>query len=99
MISRRFLLGLLPVVFFGPAVALADEHPSVVFMNKVGEELLHAHRQGTVSAFLRVIQRYADVDAIAETSIGTYQVPDAQSSRYKRGQCRAGASARGTSLP
>ena len=85
MISRRFFLGLLPVVFSVPASALAEVHPSVAFMNKVGEELLHAHRQGTVSAFLRVIQRYADVDAIAEDSIGSYQIPDAQSSRYKRG--------------
>ena len=85
MISRRFFLGLLPFVAAAPAAAIAEEHPSVAFMNKVGEELLHAHRQGTVSAFLRVIQRYADVDAIADQSIGSYQVPEAQSLRYKRG--------------
>jgi len=83
MISRRFVLGLLPALIAAPA--LADDHPSVVFMNKVGEELLHAHRMGTVSAFLRVVQRYADVDSIADESIGTYKVSDADASRYKRG--------------
>jgi phospholipid transport system substrate-binding protein len=83
MISRRFFLGLLPVVFAAPA--FAEDHPSVVFMQRVGEELLHAHRQGTVSAFMRVIQRYADLDAIGNESIGSYEVPDTQTSRYHRG--------------
>jgi ABC-type transporter MlaC component len=83
MISRRFFLGLLPFVFAAPA--LADDHPSVVFMNRVGEELLHAHRQGTTSAFMRVIQRYADMDSISTESIGSYEVPNGQDSRYRRG--------------
>lgn len=83
MISRRFVLGLLPALIAVPA--FADDHPSVVFMNKVGEELLHAHRQGTVSAFMRVIQRYADIDSIATESIGTYKVSDGDMARYKRG--------------
>ncbi len=83
MISRRLFLGLLPVVFVSPA--LADDHPSVVFMNRVGEELLHAHRQGTTSAFMRVIQRYADMETISSESIGSYEVPNGQDSRYRRG--------------
>ena len=83
MISRRFFLGLLPAVFATPA--LAEEHPSVTFMNRMGEEMLHAHRQGTVSAFMRVIQRYADVPAIAEISIGDYEIPNGEGSRYHRG--------------
>ena len=83
MISRRFFLGLLPTVFATPA--LAEEHPSVTFMNRMGEEMLHAHRQGTVSAFMRVIQRYADVPAIAEISIGDYEIPNGEGSRYHRG--------------
>lgn len=83
MISRRLFLGLLPALMAAPA--WADDHPSIVFMNKVGDELLHAHRMGTTSAFLRVIQRYADINNIADESIGTYKVPDGDVARYKRG--------------
>ncbi|MDE2383213.1 MAG: ABC transporter substrate-binding protein [Alphaproteobacteria bacterium] len=88
MISRRLFLALIPAALAPAALAtpsLAEDHPSVVFMNKVGEELLHAHRQGTTSAFLRVIQRYADLDSIATESIGSYEVPDGQDSRYRHG--------------
>jgi phospholipid transport system substrate-binding protein len=84
MITRRFFLGLLPAVFVTSARA-AEDHPSIVFMNRVGDELLHAHRQGTTSAFMRVVQRYADIENISEQSIGTYQVPSSQVSRYRRG--------------
>ncbi len=83
MISRRALIGLLPALF-APA-AFAETHPSVSFMGRMGEEMLHAHRQGTVSAFMRVIQRYADVPAIAELSIGDYEIPSGETSRYHRG--------------
>ncbi len=83
MISRRLFLGILPFALSVPAIA--DDHPSVVFMRKVGDELLHAHRQGTVSAFLRVIQRYADVDEIASISLGDYKVPAGGETQYKRG--------------
>ncbi len=85
MISRRFFLGFIPAAFAVPALALADDHPSVVFMKRVGDELLHAHRMGTVSAFLRVIQRYADINSIADESIGDYKVSDGDMGRYKRG--------------
>jgi phospholipid transport system substrate-binding protein len=81
--SRRFVLGLLPLVLAMPA--LAEEHPSVAFMNKMGEELLHAHRLGTKSALLRVVQRYADLEAIGDESIGNNQIPDGQESHYRRG--------------
>jgi phospholipid transport system substrate-binding protein len=84
MITRRFFLGLLPAAFVTSARA-AEEHPSVTFMNRVGDELLHAHRQGTVSAFMRVVQRYADIENISDESIGTYEVPSGQASRYHRG--------------
>ncbi len=83
MISRRLFLGLLPAAFATPATA--EDHPSVTFMNRVGEDLLHAHRQGTVSAFMRVIQRHADIGAIADSSIGDYEIPDGEQSRYRRG--------------
>ena len=52
------------------AVASEKDHPSVAFMRKVGKDLLEAHRQGTVNAFLNVIQRYADVPEIALYSLG-----------------------------
>ena len=54
-------------------------------MSRVGEELLHAHRQGTVSAFMRVIERYADMEEISSESIGSYEVPSGQDARYRRG--------------
>ena len=83
MISRRTLLGLLPFALAIPA--MAEDHPSVVFMNQVGKELLHAHRLGTNSAFMRVILRYADVGGIADFSLGTYKLAAGEHARYERG--------------
>jgi ABC-type transporter MlaC component len=67
--------------------ASAGEHPSVAFMRKVGKDLLEAHRQGTVLAFLNVILRYADVPEIALYSLGQYKASlgAAQRPRYFRG--------------
>lgn len=69
------------------AVAGEKDHPSVTFMRKVGKDLLEAHRQGTVNAFLNVIQRYADVPEIALYSLGQYKanLGAAQRPRYFRG--------------
>lgn len=69
------------------AVAGDKDHPSVAFMRKVGKDLLEAHRQGTVNAFLSVIQRYADVPEIALYSLGQYKsnLGTAQRPRYFRG--------------
>ena len=83
MISRRTFIALTPLVL--AKTANAADHPSVIFMNLVAKELLHAHRQGTVSAFLRVIQRYADVSGIAQYSLGDYKVSSSQQSRYEHG--------------
>ncbi len=86
MITRRtFLTGLLGAVTT-PALA-AGEHPSVGYMRQVGKELLAAHRSGTVPSFLRVVQRYADVPAIAEAALGKYsdKIKADQRSRYQRG--------------
>ncbi|MGE0239867.1 MAG: ABC transporter substrate-binding protein [Parvibaculaceae bacterium] len=70
-----------------PAFAGDKNHPTVAFMKKVGRELLEAHRQGTVAAFLSVIQRYADVPEIALYSLGQYKanLGSAQRPRYFRG--------------
>jgi phospholipid transport system substrate-binding protein len=72
----------------GTAAFAGDKnHPSVAFMKKVGRDLLAAHRQGTVTAFLNVIQRYADVPEIALYSLGQYKgnLGSAQRPRYFRG--------------
>jgi len=82
-LTRRLLLGLVPLVL--AMSAMAEEHPSVIFMNKMGEDLLHAHRLGTKSAVLRVVQRYADIESIGDQSIGSYQIPDGDEGRYRRG--------------
>ena len=70
-----------------PAIAGDKNHPSVAFMRKVGRDLLEAHRQGTVAAFLSVIQRYADVPEIALYSLGQYKanLSAGQRPRYFRG--------------
>jgi phospholipid transport system substrate-binding protein len=83
MISRRSFIAALAALTATPA--LAADHPSVVFMNGVGKDLLHAHRLGTVSAFQRVIQRYADVSGIAEYSLGSYKVGSGQRAKYHKG--------------
>ena len=83
MITRRTLIACLAAAIASPAIA--GDHPSVTFMNQVGKELLHAHRLGTVSAFQRVIQHYADVNGISEYSLGDYKVGSAEHGRYLRG--------------
>ena len=86
MMNRRTLLTGLFGVLSAPA-AIAGAHPSVSFMQQVGKELLAAHRQGTVSAFLRVVQRYADVPEISSHALGKYadKLQSGQKGRYQRG--------------
>ena len=69
-----------------PASA-ATEHPSVSYMRQVGKDLLNAHRQGTVSAFHRAVQRHADIPGIAEYSLGAYgsKLTPGQRQKYYRG--------------
>ena len=54
-------------------IAGDKDQASVAFMKKVGRDLLEAHRQGTVAAFLAVMERYADVPQIALYSLGQYK--------------------------
>jgi phospholipid transport system substrate-binding protein len=86
MISRRSFLTALAVLSTTPAHAAA-EHPSVVFMRQVGKDLLNAHRQGTVAAFMRVVQRHADIPSIADYSLGDYEsdISSGEKQRYYRG--------------
>jgi phospholipid transport system substrate-binding protein len=86
MMNRRFFLTMLAAVAAVPAPAMAADHPSVVYVRQVAKDLLAAHRQGTTSAFLRVIQRHADIPEIAEYSLGKYlsKLQKAQRPRYQR---------------
>ena len=88
-LSRRAFIkasGAMAMTIAGATAARA-EHPSVTFMKKVGQDLLAAHRQGTVASFLSVIQRYADVPEIALYSLGQYKgnLGAGQRPRYFRG--------------
>jgi ABC-type transporter MlaC component len=89
--TRRLFLGFLPLALATPALAVAapaEEHPSISFMNQLGEDLLHAHRLGTKSALLRVVLRYADIGSIANQSISGHDVPDGEEEDYQRGVAR-----------
>ena len=89
--TRRLFLGFLPLALAAPAFAVSaasEEHPSVSFMNKLGEDLLHAHRLGTKSALLRVVLRYADIESIADQSISGHDVPNGEEENYQRGVAR-----------
>ncbi len=83
MISRRKFSLLSLAALASPVQAAV--HPSITFMNQMGKDLLHAHRLGTVSAFLRVINRYADVSGISDYSLGTFSVGASQKPKYLRG--------------
>lgn len=89
MLSRRALI----LAFLATSVAQAQsqakasEHPSVSFMKTVGKDLLNAHRQGTVAAFMRAVQRHGDIPAISDYSLGEYEtkLPSGQKQKYYRG--------------
>jgi phospholipid transport system substrate-binding protein len=67
--------------------ALSAEHPSIVYIRKVTADLFAAHKLGTVSAFLPPIQRHADIETIANYSLGQYEskLSKAQRQRYYQG--------------
>lgn len=82
MLTRRTLTLMSLAALVQPARA---EHPSITFMNQLGKDLLHAHRLGTVAAFLRVINRYADLNGISTYSLGSYSVSPGQRGSYVHG--------------
>jgi phospholipid transport system substrate-binding protein len=86
MISRRVFLSAFAALSVVPAQAAA-EHPSMGYMRKVGKDLLNAHRQGTVSAFMRAIQRHADIPGIGDYSLGEYgsKLSAGERQKYYRG--------------
>jgi phospholipid transport system substrate-binding protein len=85
MLTRRSLIAGLIASAAAPAVAQA-EHPSIGFIKQAGKELLAAHRQGTVSAFQRVVLRHADVPEISAHALGKYagKLQSGQRSKYQR---------------
>ena len=86
MLTRRSVLaGFATALLAAPA--LAEDHPSLVYMRQVAKDMLAAHRQGTVAAFLRVVQRHADIPDIAQDALGKYSgsLQASQRGRYQKG--------------
>lgn len=83
---RAALAGLAAAAFAAPVRAGAEE-AAVAYMRKVAKDMLAAHRQGTVAAFKRAIQRHADVQAIGDYSLGQYRsrLQPAQKQAYYSG--------------
>jgi phospholipid transport system substrate-binding protein len=92
-LSRRAVLRLLALTALSGLVpvtqtdALSAEHPSILYIRKVTADLFAAHKIGTVSAFLPPIQRHADIETIANYSLGQYEskLSKAQRRRYYQG--------------
>lgn len=88
---RTFLAGLMsaaamPGLATSSALA-AGEHPSVTYMKQVAKDLLAAHRQATVPAFLRVVQRHAAIADISGYVLGKYSgnLQSSQRAKYQKG--------------
>jgi ABC-type transporter MlaC component len=86
MLTRRSFFAGLAWAAAATTVEAAD-HPSVVYMRQVAKDMLAAHRQGTISAFRRAIQRHADVGGIGNYVLGSYsnKLQSSQAERYNRG--------------
>lgn len=91
-VDRRSLVrglcaaGALAVAGRAPAGA-ASKHPALAYMQKVANDLFRAQKDGTVGAYLQVINRHADVPAIALYALGRYKsdLAKADYQRYYRG--------------
>ncbi len=86
MLTRRTILSIFMGASIAPALGAAP-HPSIAFMERVGKDLLHAHRQGTTSSFLRAIQRHSDLSGISSFALGNYsgKMSSGLRPRYQRG--------------
>ncbi|MGE0210178.1 MAG: ABC transporter substrate-binding protein [Parvibaculaceae bacterium] len=71
----------------GTAFAQTSRHPAVVYMQKVANDLFRAQKDGTIPAYLQVINRHADVPSIALYALGRYKadLPKSDYQRYYRG--------------
>lgn len=61
--------------------------PGVQFMQQISGDLFNAAKSGTPEAFLRAINRHADISHIAQYSLGTYRdkLEEGHNARYRRG--------------
>ena len=84
---RRFLTGAAALAVAPAAAVAKGEHASITYMRKVAKDMLAAHRQGTVSAFMSAIQRHAAISDIALYSLGNYseKLGTSQRQRYFKG--------------
>lgn len=64
--------------------------PGVQYMQRISGDLFAAARTGSDSAFLRAINRHADIPKIAEYSLGNYRsnLESSHDARYRRGVAR-----------
>ena len=86
-IAVLICLALLPLPAADAAKKKSPRHPAVKQMEKVADELIAAQRTGTISSFSNVIRRHADVQNIANFSIGRYRskLKKSKRSAYYRG--------------
>ena len=91
VIPRRQFLALTGAFWAVAGGARAEEygpdHPAVKFVKKGTTALFTAHKQGTVQAFLPVIEDIADVPYIADYALGQYlpKLPKGMEDAYHRG--------------
>jgi ABC-type transporter MlaC component len=86
--TRRIVMTGLLAGTLGLATSTAEAaDASLAYMKKAANELFNAHKQGTVSAFLPPIERYADVASIADYSLGQYaaKLPAGERDTYYKG--------------
>ena len=78
--GTQFLLGL-------AAAQAAGEHPAVTRMRAVAADLISTQRSGTAGAYYRMIDRHADIPAIALYALGSYrpELKHAQQDTFFRG--------------
>lgn len=57
----------------GIAVQAASDHPAVARMRAVAADLIATQRTGTAAAYYKMINRHADVPAIALYALGPYR--------------------------
>jgi phospholipid transport system substrate-binding protein len=65
----------------GTAVEAASEHPAVARMRAVAADLIATQRTGTAAAYYRMINRHADLPAIALYALGPYRAEMKRSQR------------------
>lgn len=86
--AKAALIGI-ALLFGGLAPASADDD-AVTFMRRAAADLINAQKQGSQSAFERVITQYGHVPAIGMAALGNYRqgLQHSDRSAYYRGLAR-----------